>query len=241
KLPHYEVVELKNGLTIYLMEKKDVPLISFAMAFDAGSVKDGTDYGLAAFTAEALKFGTKSYTKAQIDSMFNFYGSNLNVISNYDYSSLYSQIIKEHFETLLPVLAEVVMQPLFPSDEIGNRKQRWLAELDQAKETPRGVIVNYFNKLIFDDGIYSKPIYGTKATIQKIDQEKVKEFYSTNYRPENSVIAIVGDFNTNDMKLILEKYFVNWQNTSPKIISDIRMNQKSFEEPKVYLINKDNA
>ena len=241
KLPTYKVIELDNGLTIYLMEKKDVPIISFAMAFDAGSIKDGAEYGIAAFTAEALKFGTTNYSKSQIDSIFNFYGSNLNINSNKDYSGLFTQIMKENFEVLLPVIKEVVTQPTFPKEEIEKRKQRWLAELDQMKESPRRVIGDYFNKLVFDDAIYSNPISGTKASIQLIDEKKVSEFYLTNYRPENSVIAIVGDFKSEQMSSLIQKYFGNWKNNSPKVISDIRFAQKTFEEPRVYLINKDNA
>lgn len=241
KLPPYKVIELDNGLTVYLMEKKDVPVISIAMAFDAGSIKDGSEYGIAAFTAEALKFGTANYSKSQIDSLFNFYGSNLNISSNKDYSGLFTQIMKENFEVLLPVIKEVVTQPTFPKEEIEKRKQRWLAELDQMKESPRRVIGDYFNKLVFDDAIYSNPISGTKASIQLFDDKKVSEFYLTNYRPENSVIAIVGDFNSEEMNSLIQKYFGSWKNTSPKVISDIRFNLKSFEEPRVYLINKDNA
>ncbi|MCX8104386.1 MAG: insulinase family protein [Ignavibacterium album] len=241
KLPHYEVYELKNGLTIYLMEKKDVPLISVAMAFDAGSVKNGKDYALAAFTAEALKFGTINYTKSQIDSIFNFYGSNLSVSATYDYSSLFTQIMKENFEILLPVISEVVTKPQFPADEVDKRKQRWIVELDQAKESPRRVIGDYFNRLIFNDGIYSNPVRGTKESVQKISDEKIREFYSSFYRPETSVIAIVGDFETAKVKSLLESYFGNWKNSSPKIISDIRFAAKTFEEPRVYLINKENA
>jgi len=241
KLPEYKVIELKNGLTIYLMEKKDVPLISFAMSFDAGSVKDASNYGIASFTAEALKFGTKNFSKTQIDSLFNFYGSNLSLNATYDYSSLFTQIMKDNFELLLPVISEVVMQPQFPSEEIEKRKQRWLAELDQAKESPRRVIGDYFNKLVFQEGIYSNPVDGTKATIQNLDDKKIKEFYLLNYRPESSSIAVVGDFDINKMEILLEKYFGEWKNNSPKIIYDIRINNKTIEEPKVYLINKDNA
>ncbi|MFN3695624.1 MAG: M16 family metallopeptidase, partial [Ignavibacterium sp.] len=226
KLPHYEVVELKNGLTIYLMEKKDVPLISFAMSFDAGAVKDGLIPGLASFTSAALKFGTANYSKSQIDSLFNFYGSELSTSANYDYAGMFIQIMKDNFETLLPVLSEVILKPTFPSEEIDKRKQRWLAELDQAKESPRRVIGDYFNKLIFEDGIYSTPLNGTKSSIQKVDEQKIKEFYSLYYRPETSSIAVVGDFDTDKMKSLLERYFGSWQNNSPKIISDIQMNQK---------------
>lgn len=241
KLPQYEVIELKNGLTIYLMEKRDVPLISFAMAFDAGAIKDGSVAGLSSFTAEALKFGIPDYSKSQIDSLFNFYGSNLLSISYFDYSGLFTQIMKDNFETLLPVLSEVVQKPTFPPDEIEKRKQRWLVEIEQAKESPRRVIEDYFNKLIFDDSPYSSPIYGTKSSIQQIDEKKIREFYSLYYRPETSVIAVVGDFDKVKIKALLEKYFADWKNDSPKIITDVRMNSKTFEEPRVYLINKDNA
>lgn len=98
KLPKYEVVTLDNGLTIYLMEKKDVPIISFSAVFDAGAIRDGAQSGLASFTAEALKFGTTSYTKTQIDSIFNFYGSSLSTYARLDYSGLYTQFMKDDLE-----------------------------------------------------------------------------------------------------------------------------------------------
>ncbi|RPI60130.1 MAG: insulinase family protein, partial [Ignavibacteriales bacterium] len=106
KLPGYKVVTLDNGLTIYLMEKKDVPIISFSAVFDAGAIRDGEKNGLASFTAEALKFGTKNYTKNQIDSIFNFYGSSLNTYARLDYSGLYTQFMKDDLEKLLPVIKD---------------------------------------------------------------------------------------------------------------------------------------
>ncbi len=241
RLPDYETFTLDNGLTVYLMEKKDVPLISFSMAIDAGSIKDGAVYGLASFTAEAIKFGTENYSKSQIDSIFNFYGSNLLTNAVYDYSSISTQIIKDNFDTLLPVISEVVCKPEFPSDEVEKRKQRWIVELDQAKESPRRVIGDYFNKLIFNEGVYSNPVNGTKTSIQNIDEKTIREFYKLNYRPETSVIAVVGDFDSKQMKKLIEKYFGSWRNDSPKVISDIRITQNKFNEPGVYLINKDNA
>ena len=69
----------------------------------------------------------------------------------------------------------------------------------------------------------------------------MKEFYLTNYRPESSAIAVVGDFNSSDMKNVIEQYFGGWKNDSQKIISDIRTINKPFENPSVYLINKENA
>ncbi|MDY0082806.1 MAG: pitrilysin family protein [Ignavibacteriaceae bacterium] len=241
KLPDYEVMQLDNGLTIYLMEKKDVPIISVSVVIDAGAVRDGELNGLASFTAEALKFGTKNYTKNQIDSVFNFYGSSLNAYSRSDYSGLSTQFMKEDLSVLLPVLSEVIKSPAFPEEEIVKRKQRWIAELDQAKESPRMVIGSYYNKLLFDDSPYGNPVDGTKKSIEEIDRIKVLDFYKKNFRPEYSAIAVVGDFNSDKMKNQIVNYFGDWFTTAPKIIYDNRFNQRDLKESVVYLVNKENA
>lgn len=240
-LPSYEKFELENGLTVYLMEKKDVPLISFSAVFDGGALKDAAQSGLASFTAEALRFGTKNYTRAQIDSLFNFYGSNVITNARIDYSGLSTQFIKENTEILLPIIKEIILNPVFPESEIERRKQRWLAELDQSKESPRSVMSSYFNKHLFGDAPYGNPVNGTKAGIGNIDLEKVNDFYRTNYRPESSAFAVVGDFNSSEMKKLLQEYFGGWKNEYNKIITDIRMVTAPLETASVYLINKDNA
>jgi len=103
------------------------------------------------------------------------------------------------------------------------------------------VIGSYFNKHIFGDSPYGNPGRGTKAGIESISVEKVKEFYNTNYRPESSAIAVVGDFNSSEMKKIIQQYFGGWKNNSPNKLSDLMMVNTPFNNPSVYLINKDNA
>jgi predicted Zn-dependent peptidase len=241
RLPSYEKVELDNGLTVYLMEKKDVPLISFSAVFNGGAIKDGSQYGIASFTAEALRFGTINYTRSQIDSLFNFFGSNVSTYANADYSGLYTQFINDNTEELLPVIKEIILHPEFPESEIERRKQRWIAELEQAKESPRSVIGSYFNKHLFGNSPYGNPVNGTKQGIGEITLKNIKDFYKTYYRPERSAIAVVGDFNTPEMLSLIKRHFNGWENESIKIIDDIRMNNAPHEESAVYLINKDNS
>ena len=241
KLPDYKTFKLDNGLTVYLMEKKDVPIISFSAVFDAGAVRDGVQNGLASFTAEALKFGTNNYSKSQIDSIFNFYGSSLNTYARLDYSGLFTQFMKVDLDKLLPVISEVMTKPTFPDEEITKRKQRWIAELGQAKESPRQVVGIYFNKFLFGDLSYGNPVNGTKKTIESIDRNQITSFYLNNIRPEYCAIAVVGDFDSDKMKSELTKYFNSWKDNDKKVIPDLKFENKDLKEPEVYLINKDNA
>ena len=241
KLPKYEVVTLDNGLTIYLMEKKDVPIISFSAVFDAGAIKDGEVNGLSSFAAEALKFGTANYTKDQIDSIFNFYGSSLNTYARLDYSGLYSEFMKNDLDKLLPIIKDVITNPTFTEEEIVKRKQRWIAELYQAKESPGRVIGSYYNKFLFGESPYGNPVVGIKKTIELIDRKTISSFYLDNIRSENCALAIVGDFDSDKMKSELSKHFDSWRITTPRLINDSRLSNKELKEPGVYLINKDNA
>jgi predicted Zn-dependent peptidase len=241
KIPQYEKFELENGLTIYLMEKHDAPLISFSAVFNAGAESDGEHSGIASFTAEALRFGTAGYTKNQIDSLFNFYGSNLSTYATLDYAGLSTTIMKENVNKLLPIIKEVISSPTFQEKEITKRQQRWLAELDQAKESPRSVILSYYNKLIYGDAPYGNPVNGTKAGIEKLTKETIEEFYKFNYSSASTAISVVGDFSTQTMKATLLDLFDDWKSYPLAATNGAFYNEAPFNESKVYLIDKANA
>jgi predicted Zn-dependent peptidase len=230
KLPQYEKFELETGITIYLMEKHDVPLISISAVFNAGAERDGEHSGIASFTAEALRFGTASYTQNQIDSLFNFYGSNISTYARLDYSGLSTTMMMENANELLPIIKEVIASPTFPEAEITKTQQRWIAELDQAKESPRSVILSYYNKLIYGDAPYGNPVNGTKAGIEKLSKEVVEEFYNFNYSPTSTAISVVGDFNSAAMKATLSNLFGDWEGYPIKTIGDTFYNEVPFGE-----------
>lgn len=241
KLPPYQTIKFDNGLTVYLMEKRDVPLISFSVVFKTGAVNDDNLNGLASFVTEALKFGTNNYTKNQIDSIFNFYGSNLNPFTKQDYSGLSTQFMKGDLDKILPVIKDVIVNPIFPNEEIEKRKQRWIAELDQAKESPRRVIGSYFNKFLFGNSPYGNPINGTKKTIEKIDRDKIVSFYLNNLQPERCALALAGDFDSDKMKTELQNFFDSWSSPKAKLTDQLNFTGENLTEPRVYLINKENA
>lgn len=88
KLPAYTTFKLSNGLTVNLMEQHDVPLISVSTIVPAGAIYDGEQAGLASLTATALKHGTKSYTKAQIDQELDFIGASIDASATKEYARL---------------------------------------------------------------------------------------------------------------------------------------------------------
>lgn len=242
KLPEYEKYTLPNGLTVYLMEQHEVPLVYVNTIFPAGAVWDGEQNGLAALTAEALLFGSKDYTKDLIEQTFDFLGASISAGAGTEAAQVSISFKKDDFEKLFPIFADVIKNPTFPKVEVEKRKQRWIAELEQDRESPRRVIRNYFNKFIFGETPYGNSVDGTKKSIEGITTDELRGFFNLHYAMSNACIAIVGDFGSADMKAKIESFIPDVPKTEVALLPDELSNEvELFSGNRVLLVNKDDS
>lgn len=240
KLPAYQKFTLKNGLTVYLMEQHEVPTISVAAILPAGAIYDGDKNGLASFTADGLQYGTKSFTKSQIEEQLDFLGASLSTFANKESAGLSSKFSKTDQDKVFPIIKEVLLFPVFNPEEFAKEKARGLQQLERAKESPRNVIANYWDKFIYGDHPYANPTSGKVSTISKIETADLKSFYTKNYRPNGAAIAITGDFNSALMKAKITKMFSEWKKGAE---SDVKILTPAAlpNNARVLLVNKDDA
>ncbi|HEY0898503.1 MAG TPA: pitrilysin family protein, partial [Sphingobacteriaceae bacterium] len=120
-------------------------------------------------------------------------------------------------------------------------KKRVITGLDQAKESPRQVIGSYWDKLIFGDHVYGNAVTGTPVTVGKLTITDLKDFYKKNYRPETSAIAVVGDFNSKEMRTRLSKLFGSWKKGGGNQPNLASKPVNPAQGAKVLLVNKEDA
>lgn len=242
RLPQYEKFVLKNGLTVYLMEQHEVPLVNISAAVPAGAVKDNDKYGLAFLTAEALLFGAKSFTKTQLEEKLDFLGTTYYTNVDGEMARLTASFANKDVDIIMPILKEILVDPIFDEKEFDKRKKRLMLELEQEKEIPGQVMESYFNKFMFGEHGYGNPVGGTKGTISAISNEDLKKFYQANYKPAESVIAVVGDFKTPQVKKMIEKWFGGWKaKTGEGSQGAAEKPLPTFAKSRVLLVNKDDA
>ena len=240
KLPDYEKFRLKNGLTVYLMEQHEVPLINVSAVFDAGSINDGDKWGLAGLTADALLFGTQKYSKAQIEEMTDYAGANLSTYAGKDVGGLSASFASKDQDQLFDIIQQVLRYPVFDAKEFEKHKQRTLLQLVQQKESPQMVAGKYFNTFVFGKFPYASPGDGIKSTVEKINPAIAEGFYKSNYTTGKGAIAVVGDFKTKDMKKKITGLFENWKTLEPRMVKRVAPDL-DFPKSSVLLINKDDA
>jgi predicted Zn-dependent peptidase len=240
KLPEYKKFVLKNGLTVYLMEQHEVPLIYVSAVFPAGATKDNGKFGVASLTADALLFGTKNYTKDQIEETLDFLGVSYETSAAREFASVSMSFMKTDQSKVFPILKEIIVHPIFDKDEFDKRKKQLLVELEQAKEQPARVIGEYFNKFLFENHAYGNPISGSISSVSALRIEDVKNFYASYYLPAESAISFVGDFKTSELKKEIEKLFADWKGTRTSLATK-EIAVPAHPNNRLLLVNKDDA
>jgi zinc protease len=241
KLPAYQKFTLKNGLTVYLMEQHEVPMINVSVILPAGAIYDGDKAGLASLTATALKHGTKNYPKAKLDEELDFMGASINTYASKESAGLSAGFAAKDKEKVLAIITELLTSPVFDTAEFNKEKKSTLLRLDQAKERPRAVIGSFFDKFMYGDHVYGNIIAGTPASVTALSTADLRNFYEKNYIPNGSAISIAGDFNSKEMKELATRLFSAWKQGKQ---ADANLASKTINKPtgnRVLLINKDDA
>ena len=140
KVPAFEKFKLKNGLTVYLVEQHEVPIINVSVILPAGAIYDGEKAGLASLTATALKHGTKSFPKEKLDEELDFLGASISTSASKESASLTARMASKDRDKVLNMVKEVLLNPTFDQNEFEKEKKRLLVSLEQQKESPRAVI-----------------------------------------------------------------------------------------------------
>lgn len=241
KLPPYQKFKLKNGLTVYLMEQHEVPVINVSVILPAGAIYDGEKSGLASLTATALKHGTKNYNKETLDNELDFLGASINTFASKESAGLSARMAAKDRDKVLNLLKEVLLEPVFDTAQFEKEKKRLLVSLEQQKESPRAVIGSYFDKFLYGDHVYGNIVQGKISTVSPLTAADARKFYTDNYLPEGSAIALAGDFNTAEMKTLVTSLFSGWKKAGKPQTNLAGQPISKPDKQQVLLINKDDA
>jgi predicted Zn-dependent peptidase len=237
-LPKYEKMVLKNGLTIYLMQQDEVPLVDVVAIVKAGAVSD-TKAGLAQVTASNLLLGTKSLDRQAFQEKLDFIGAQTSSSATLEYSVMSASLASKDIDTVLPILRDVLLNPAFDQVEFEQQKSRYLADLERQKESPRAKVGQFFNALLYGDHAYANSVSGTVDSVKTIELDDVKTFHKQWFTPRNSAVIVTGDIDPKSMTKKLKALFGEWE--GEKVLANVSSTLPSPKEARVLLVNKSDA
>jgi len=213
RFPEYKKKTLKNGLTLLLMEQQEVPIVSFQLLLRSGAVVDppGKE-GISALTIGMLRKGTKTRKADQISSQLDFIGGLLNESADYDYCSLSAEFLKKDLIQGMDLLADILLNPVFPKEEFKKLSLQRIDEIKAAKDEASNVLDYYYASYLFGKHPYGRSVDGDEKSLASLVPEDALGHYQKFYKPGNMILAVVGDFKPAEMESLLQKRFEGWAN-----------------------------
>ncbi|MEA5450930.1 pitrilysin family protein [Leptolyngbya sp. CCNP1308] len=212
EIPAYERYALPNGLVVYLLEDHELPLVSGSATFRTGARFEPADkVGLANLTGEAMRLGGTTRLDADsLNQQLEQRAASIETSIDLSEGSASFSTLSEDTAAVFGLFADVVQRPAFADDKIDLLKRQYGGGIARRNDDPDGITSREFRKLVY--GANSPYARTTEyATLAAIGREDIERFYRASIRPEQTILGIVGDFDSAQMKQWIADYFGEWQ------------------------------
>ena len=219
-----EIYERENGHKIVLAHKEG-DMVNVSSWVKTGSInEDDKNNGISHFLEHLMFKGTNTYKVGEFDRMLESKGAIVNAATWKDYTFYYVTLPKgideKDFKMALDLHADMMMDPVFPAEELGasfdindstvtDKRERHVVieEIRMRKDQPWTKVYNVCNKNMYTSHPYKRDVIGTPEIISQVTREEIDGYYRKFYTPKNVTTIVVGDFNHDEVLKIVSDNF----------------------------------
>jgi zinc protease len=208
-----EKFTLPNGLRLLVLRDRSTPTVTLSGYIDAGEELDPpAQAGLASMTAQNLMSGTQSQDKLTLAQSLEKRGAKLWFHCDREGVYLGGLALVADLSVLLEILTEIWQQATFPFYQVELSRQRRLTLLAKALDEPEYAARRAFFQAIYPEN-HPFHLFPTAATLKAISREDIVRFYQQYYRPDETVLSLVGDLQPERVRWQIENLVKDWQTT----------------------------
>ncbi|MDO9271288.1 MAG: pitrilysin family protein [Methylobacter sp.] len=223
KIEHWQTPQ---GSRVYYVHTEGLPMADIQVAFDAGSARDGSRFGLSALTSALLDTGAGKWNADEIAQRFESVGAQFGASVSNDMASVSLRTLtdKPLFDKALETMQVILTSPGFNEADFQREKNRTLAGLKQQEESPAELASIAFYKALYGDHPYGHPTPGSIPTVSGLEAADLRSFYQKYYVAANAMVVIVGDLSRQQA-----------EQTAEKLVSGLPAGQKPEPLPEVVM------
>jgi len=242
KMPRPVERKLKNGLRVLVLENHRVPTVTMQLMMPATPLRDPEGKtGVGVATAYMLTQGTTTRTSAQIAQQVSELGASLSVGTSFGspVTGIYASALSENLDPLLELMADELLRPTFPQDELEKWKKRQMASLLQMRANPSFLGNERLQQVLYAGD--ARAIVAPNAeSLQKITRQDLVDFYHAYYVPGGAILGVTGDVTPDAIVAKLEKNLGEWK-PGTAAGPDLAAPKPPISEKKIYLIDRPNS
>lgn len=223
---------LRNGMRVIVAERHALPLVTARLLVLSGNEVDPAGKGgLASMTAGLLTQGTRHRSATEIANAAEALGGALESDAGWDRSVVSMTVTTPKIDEALALVAEVATEPVFRQEEIDRLRARSIDSLKVAYSNPGTLASLVAARMVFGDGSYGAPPGGTPTSLPRIARSDVLALYRSRYRPDNTVLVLVGDIDLKRAMAMAERRFGRWHATDGGTMSSPPVSGKESAQP----------
>lgn len=211
QIPATEKVSLDNGMTVYLLEDHELPMVNVSALIKTGSIYEPPDKaGLAGLVGAVMRSGgTKAVSPEDMDRELEFMASSIETSIGADAGNASMSALKKNLGRTLELFSQVLMNPVFSAERVLLAKNRTLEALRRQNDDPKGVGDRELNKALYSGHPLGR--YPTPETVKGITRDDMVSFQSRYYHPNSVTLAVSGDFDRGELLRSLNRLFGGWK------------------------------
>lgn len=193
--------ELENGLRLLLKEDHRLPFIQFRVVFEGGVLAEtASNAGTTLLLARMLLKGTPTRTAEQIVTEIESLGGSIDTYGGNNSLGVSAEVLSSDFQHGLEILADVLLNPIFPPGALQREKQVQLAGIKAQRDQLLQSASRSMRRALFGERAYGLDVHGTEESVSTITVDDLKAFYQRLVVPNNCVLAIYGDINAEQVR-----------------------------------------
>jgi len=202
-IPNSWSAELSNGLEVFGIEQNEVPTVSFNLIIDGGHLLDDLNKnGVANLMTDIMMEGTANKTPEELEEEIELLGASINMFTSREAITIQGNTLVRNFDKTMALIEEILLEPRWDEEEFARIKTSTVNGIMRSDANPNVVANRVYNKVLYGEGHpFAYPTSGTVESVNAINIDDLKSFYTNNFSPSISRFHIVGKI---DMKSALK-------------------------------------
>ncbi|NJL99167.1 MAG: insulinase family protein [Synechococcaceae cyanobacterium SM2_3_2] len=202
---------LANGLRILAAHNPAVDIAVVRLFLPCGSHRDPVGKGgLAHLMSEVLSKGTQRSSSEQIAAQVESLGAAIGTDVTADYFEISLKCIAADLEAMLRLMAEILLEPIFPESEVSRERDLTLQAIQSQQERPFSLAFDQLRQALFPAHAYAFSPLGQQDSVQALQREDLVAFHASHVDPRQAVVAVIGPQSLTDLQAQIEAVFSDW-------------------------------
>jgi predicted Zn-dependent peptidase len=207
----FEKVVLDNGVRIVCEKIPHVRSVSIGIWIGTGSRNENhKNNGISHFIEHMFFKGTRKRNARQIAESIDNIGGQLNAFTGKECTCYYAKTLDEYIDVAIETLSDMFFESRLANDDIEVEKRVILEEISMYEDSPEELVHDLLSEAVWDGNPLGYPILGTIESLGNIDRYEINDYISKNYTPQNTVIAVAGNYDIDELCALARKYFGGW-------------------------------